>query len=114
MNSPVTIEGRIATTYLRVGERVTVERTRLVESLIDKGYVRVTGAEAHPAGSLLGDGAPSVYGDSGHHYGTAEDAPPGNASKVTWRAFLEGLGIEVSDGATRADMIEVYRGYRPR
>lgn len=112
--STVTITGRIATTYLDRGETVTVERTEHVDRLIAGGYVAISGDDAlvgvaYPPETVEAadepQGAPADGPDE-------DDAPARSASRAQWADFLLGLGYDVSDDQTRADLIEAWDGTR--
>lgn len=71
------------------GDVATVSLTEFVQSWVDRGWVRVVSRRAS---------APAPV----------DEAPAGNASKKKWREFLEGRGVDIPEGATRADMIELW------
>lgn len=112
----VTIVGRVATTSLKRGERATVERTSLVDALIERGFVREDVGDA-----LLGVVEPPAPLDAPETAEEAEEAPergaetPGRAaSKRDWRAFLAAQGYDYDEAATRDELIEVWDGTSPR
>lgn len=109
MSNAVTIEGRIATTYLKVGEQATVERTDRIDRLIERGYVRLVGDE-----SLVGAVYPTPDEET-EDDGPEDDevqAPPQSATRAEWEEFLISQGIPWPDDATKADLIEAWNGAR--
>lgn len=107
----ILIEGATPNTYLNTGQRRRVEKTQLVRKLLKSGYI----VEIKPDPIL----APTITitNDSGQDLEVElitqpaeerDDAvavPARNASKDTWREFLESEGFEVDATATREQMI---------
>jgi hypothetical protein len=90
--SKVTIEGSVTpSAFLARGERRTVERTDFIDTLIRKRYV----VEIPDTPLPVGDNAPAD-----------PDVPARNASKLAWVEFMQAQGYEVSEAATRSDLIE--------
>lgn len=112
--STVTITGRIATVDLDRGETVTVERTERIDRLIEKGYVAISGDDALVGAAYPAETSEAVDEAQGAPADTADedDAPARSASRAQWADFLLGLGYDVSDDQTRADLIEVWDGTR--
>ena len=111
MSNPVTITGRVATTYLDRGETVTVERTERIDRLIEKGYVAISGDDA-----LVGAGYPSETSEAvgeatrGPEPVEEDEAPGRNASRAEWAEFLTAQGFDVTEDQTRDDLVEAWHG----
>lgn len=86
----VTIKGRIATTYLKVGEEATVERTSQIDDLADLGYIEVIDWLPEP------EAAPEEPDD---------DAVPGeDASAADLRSYLDREGVDYPARASKAKL----------
>lgn len=106
----VTVEGTLTpSTFLARGARVTVERTRYINKLIARGYIKVVAElpdREAPAQAAENAPAPSEDTDA-----TAPARAPGtSATKAEWQAFLREEGFDVPDDWTKAQLIEVWRG----
>lgn len=104
--SSVTIKGRIATSALRVGEVVTVERTEQVDGLIARGYAVVVGEPEQE--SLTGAVTPPEPEPVPEE--DVPEPPARSASKADWLAFLEGEGVEVDEDLTRDNLVALWHG----
>jgi hypothetical protein len=79
-------------TFLARGARVTVERTAYVDKLIRRGYVNV------------------VYSQTSAETVEAQpSAPAVNALKAEWSNFLEAQGISYIEGATKQELISIWK-----
>ena len=89
----VNIRGLVNTTYLREGERATVEHTDTIDQLAKQGFIKVEFAK--------GGVAPRPM---------APPEPRRGASKAKWVDWLTLNGVDVSDDDTKTDLIERWMG----
>lgn len=116
----VTIRGLVNTTYLREGERATVEHTDTIAQLAERKLVAVEmGRGGYMAGPQGGsapahvDAGAEIAADGGLGPEDAPEGPQGprrGASKSKWVEWLELNGVEVSDDDTKNDLIEKWMG----